>query len=148
MGIVDDVERSADWIAAALRSSGYDADFSGSSLWEIERFFDDQVPDGRAREGGLLSLDVGPRLFAIGAYVGEVIRRGVGGEWQGDDTDPDVEINVELIVDGASCRPVQRVIKRYRNGREDCVATYGAWLGLDVGQRPERPARRRSRLRR
>jgi len=38
----------------------------------------------------------GARLFALGAYAGEVIRRAVGGTWSADDADPEAEINIEL----------------------------------------------------
>lgn len=37
--IVEDVDAGAKWIATALSSSGYKADFTPSSLWEIDRFF-------------------------------------------------------------------------------------------------------------
>jgi hypothetical protein len=60
----------ADWIAAALTSSGYAADFSPSSLREVERFFEDQSADGKLRRGGLLAEDTSKRVFAIGAYTG------------------------------------------------------------------------------
>ncbi len=117
---------SAEWIAKALTVSGYKADFSIESLREVDRFFDEQVPDGHARPDGLLSRDVGARLFALGSYVGEVIRRASGGEWQGDDKDPRAEINIALrLKDGTTLWPVQRVMKRFKNGREDGVYVYG-----------------------
>ena len=137
--ITEDIHVGADWIAKALSSSGYAADFSPPSLWEIDRFFDDHSRNGEAVPGGLLGNDLGCRLFSIGAYVGEVIRRSVGGEWRGDDSDPQAEINIELVVAGSTCWPVQRVMKRFKNGAEDGVAAYGTGLGLDVGHEPERP---------
>jgi hypothetical protein len=143
VGIVEDAQTSAEWIAAALTSSGYRADFSASSLWELERFFDEQAPDGRARSRGLLSTDLGARLFGLGAYLGEVIRRDVGGEWHGDDADPAAEVNVELrMPDGSRIWPIQRVMKRYHNGDEDSIAAYGVALGLPIGARPASRPRR------
>lgn len=138
--ITEDIDVAADWIAKALSSSGYAADFSPSSLWEIDRFFDEHSKSGEAIPGGLLSDDLGSRLFSIGAYVGEVIRRSIGGEWHGDDSDPQAEINVELVVADSTCWPVQRVMKRFKNGAEDGIAAYGAGLGLDVGRKSEKPA--------
>src|SRR5690242_17212556 len=67
MGIVDDVGDAAQWMAEALTSSKYLADFAPSSLWEIERFFEEQAPDGQARARGLLSEGLGTRLFGVGA---------------------------------------------------------------------------------
>jgi hypothetical protein len=142
MGIVQDIGVAADWIASALVSSGYKANFSAESLWEIDRFFDEHSAAGRAKPGGLLSEDLGSRIFAIGAYVGEVIRRSKGGEWKGDDADPQAEINVVLSLSGgAQCWPVQRVMKRFKNGSEDGIASYALGLGVEIGPRPEPPPR-------
>ena len=132
-GIVEDAAQSAGWIATALNSSGYSADFSANSLAEVDRFFDEHAKNGVPRKGGLLATDRGPRLFAAGAYVGEVLRRALGGEWQPDSSDPDSEIGLSLVLsNGTTVWPVQRVMKRYANGREDSIAAYGAGLGLDV----------------
>jgi hypothetical protein len=131
--MVDEVQASAEWIASALSGSGYRADFSPPSLWEIERFFEDHAPGGSARPDGLLGSNVGARLFGLGGYVGEGIRRGLGGAWQADDDDPAAEINVALMLPGGSqIWPVQRVMKRFQNGSEDNVAVYGLVLGLNV----------------
>jgi hypothetical protein len=137
--IKEDIQTSADWISRALSSSGYRADFTAESLWEIDRFFDEQSRDGAAKRGGLLSKSLGQRLFAVGSYMGEVLRRQVGGEWIGDDQDPEAEINVGLLLpDGSVCWPVQRAMKRFKNGAEDGIATWGSFAGLQVGPQPER----------
>ena len=98
--IVDDIDAAANWIATALSSSGYKADFSPASLWEIDRFFDEQSQNGQAVQGRLLSESLGDRIFSVGIYIGEVIRREKGGSWIGDDSDLQVEINVELLLNG------------------------------------------------
>jgi hypothetical protein len=127
--IVTDAIVSAEWIAKALSSSGYRADFSLESLKDVDRFFEEQATDGRPKPGGLLSQQLGSRLFAIGAYVGEVIRRQAGGEWQGDDGDPQAEINVTVqLKTGAVFWPIQRVMKRLKNGPEDGIYAYGIAL--------------------
>jgi hypothetical protein len=132
-----DIDERADWIARALRSSNYRTNFTPQSLWDIDLFFDDHGQNGAPKAGGLLSEQLGPRLFALGAYVGEVIRRSVGGEWQTDDADPRGEINVALkLPDGSVIWPVQRVMKRLKNGPEDAIAAYGHLCGLPVGPKP------------
>jgi hypothetical protein len=137
--ITEDIDRSADWIAHALSSSGYRADFTPQSLWDIDRFFDDHSSGGEANAGGLLSQDLGQRIFAIGSYIGEVARRRLGGEWIANDEDPRAEIALELrFADGARCWPVQRAMKRFKNGAEDSIAVWGSGLGLDVGTSPQR----------
>ena len=75
----EDVERAAKWIANALTSSGYRADFSIESLRDIDRFFDNHCHDSEAVPGGLLEENLGQRVFAMGSYVGETIRRARGG---------------------------------------------------------------------
>ena len=145
--IVEDVGKAAEWIAMALSSSGYRADFTPKSLWEIDRFLDEHSQHGDPVPGGLLSESLGSRVFALGSYVGEVIRRHMGGQWSGDDTDPEAEIGVELrLPDGTICWPIQRVMKRFKNGAEDGIAVYGHALGLPVGEgkvtgRPEKKPR-------
>jgi hypothetical protein len=136
--LIEDIDASAALISHALQSSGYPADFSAQSLWSIDQFFDDNSDHGQPTPGGLLATDLGSRIFALGAYVGEVIRRNAGGTWQANDDDPQNEINVELTLpDGTTIWPVQRVMKRYQNGPEDSIAIYATALGLNVGQAPQ-----------
>lgn len=142
--LIEDIDASAAWIARALQSSGYEADFSAQSLWSIDRFLDENSDRGQPRRDGLLATDLGSRIFALGAYLGEVVRRNAGGTWHANDEDPQGEVNVELVlVDGTKIWPVQRVMKRYKNGPEDGIAAYGAALGLDVGQPPQPRKKRR-----
>jgi hypothetical protein len=136
--IKEDIAAASDWISKALQSSGYRADFTPQSLWEIDRFFDEHTVNGSPKPGGLLAESLGSRLFAIGSYIGEVIRRHRGGDWHGDDTDPKVEINVELrLADDSVCWPIQRAMKRFKNGPEDGIVAYGLGLGVSAGPRPE-----------
>lgn len=133
----DDLPASAEGVSRALQAAGYHADYSPGSLWQIDRFFDENVVSGSAKAGGLLSTELGARLFGIGAYLGEVVRREKGGDWIYDDADPQAEINAKLqLSDGATCWPVQRVMKRFKNGAEDGVAIWAIALGLDVGTPP------------
>jgi hypothetical protein len=128
--MLQDVATMSEWIANALRSSGYQADFSQESLKEIDRFIDDHTSAGTAHPDGLLADGLGKKLFALGAYVGETIRRQRGGIWQADENDPRGEINVALhLSEGGVIWPVQRVIKRFKNGAEDGIAVYGAMIG-------------------
>lgn len=132
-----DIGEAADQIARALRSSNYRANFSPQSLWDIDLFFDDHSENGAPKANGLLSQQLGARLFALGGYVGETIRRNYGGEWHADDADPNGEINISLkLPDGSMIWPVQRVMKRLKNGPEDGIAVYGSAAGLMVGEKP------------
>jgi hypothetical protein len=127
--IVKDTLDAANWAATALPGVGYKADFTLDSLKEIDRLFDEQAPEGTPKPGGLLSDQLGSRIFVLGAYVGEVIRRHYGGEWQGDDADPRAEINVAVrLKSGTILWPMQRVMKRFKNGPEDGIYVYGRFM--------------------
>lgn len=119
--LLQDIMTSKDWIAMALNSSNYAADFSINSFKEIDRFFDEQnTPDG------ILSRNRGQILFALGAYIGEVIISVCGGEWLTDDNDPQGEVNIAVrLKNGTIIFPVQRAMKRYMNGKEDSIYDYG-----------------------
>jgi len=132
--LVEDAVEMAEWISAALRSSGYAADLRPASLRELDRFFDENTRHGRPIQRGLPSKDLGRRVFAIGAYIGEVIRRDLGGEWHGEDSDPHGEVSMELrLPSGRVIWPMQRCMKRLVNGPEDGLAACGVGLGLSAG---------------
>lgn len=138
--ILEDIDAAAGWISEALQSSGYTADFSAASIRELDRFFDEHSNGGEPVVGGLLAEDLGSRVFAIGAYLGEVLRRALGGEWRGDDDDPEAEITVALhLPDGSVCWPVQRAMKRLQNGAEDSLTLYAHTFGVSDGRPPEGP---------
>jgi len=131
--IVEDIKRRPIG-AQALNGSGY--------LRDIDHFFDEHSSRGAAKPGGLLSENLGQRIFAIDSYIGEVARRELGGEWIGNDDDPQAEINVELkFADGMRCWPAQRAMKRLKNGAENGIAARGSGAGLDVGPTPKRATR-------
>jgi hypothetical protein len=133
--IARDARSAAEWIATALSGSGYLMDFSITSLKEIDRFFEEHAPNGTPKPGGLLSEGFGNRMFSIGCYVGEVICRRTGARWQGDDSDPDAEINITVRLNrGQIIWPVQKVLKRFQNGSQDSIYGYG--VALVYFQRP------------
>jgi hypothetical protein len=62
--------------------------------------------------------------------VGEVLRREVKGSWWGDDADPDAEINltIQYADKNGGFWPIQRIMKRYRNGYEDNIWHYALMI--------------------
>ncbi|MFF4978134.1 hypothetical protein [Streptomyces sp. NPDC001083] len=142
----DDILTSARWIARALNSSGYKPDFTPGSLRDVELFMVQHSDHGVAVTGGLLATGLGPRLFALGAYVGETVRQNRGGAWVVDGDGPTAEMNIALhLPDGSAIWPVQRVVRRFHNGPEDDITFYGAALGLtETSPRSRHRFRRRN----
>jgi hypothetical protein len=140
LSVVEGAQKMADMVAAALKHSGYEADFTARSLWELDRFFDEQARKGRPRKWGLLAKDTSLRLFSIGAYLGEVLRRELGGEWEDSDEDGDeAMLNLTLrLPDGRIVRPVQQAVKRLASGRAEALVPFAGELGLEAGPKPQR----------
>ena len=107
--LIDDLELASKWVAKALNSSNYQADYSVESLKEIDRFFKEEN-----RPDGILSKNVGQILFSLGAYVGK---------WVTDDG-KDAEINVQVVLDnGISFLPVVSCMKVYQASEESNLYT-------------------------
>ena len=127
--IYEDIALAADQISAELTTHGYRLDFSLASLAEVDRFLDEHAnPDTHATDT-LLSDRLGPWMFALGSYSGEVLRRAIGGQWRwsGADDDKAASTDTELVlVDGSLVFPLQRVWKRLMHGDDDAMAAWGA----------------------
>lgn len=118
----------ADWTASTLTAYGYRADFSPWSLWEIERFLSTEAPDGRPRPRGLLRKDLDARVSMVGGYVGEVIRRRLGGAWVRDGDHAALD-----LPNGVRIRPVQQVQHRLAAGAAGSLTGYASAIGADPG---------------
>ena len=124
--IVKDAVEAADWMAKSLADWGYKADFSLDSLKDVDRFIDEEAPDGKPKPGGHLAQQFGAHIFGLGAYLGETIRRQGDGQWEGNDRDtwPEVTLAVRLK-SGTVLWPTQRLLKRLENGAENGLYPYG-----------------------
>ncbi len=117
--LLEDIHTQSEWIAKALNSSGYKADFTVDSMKEIDRFIDEQSgPDG------IIQRNRGIIIFSLGAYIGQTVIKVYGGEWETDDNDPsgELEISVKLL-NGFVMWPVQKCIKRCQSP-EDSIYSY------------------------
>jgi len=125
--LLSDIRTSAEWIVRAMNSSGYNVGMTIDSLREIDRFFNEHMNDDThsPNTGGLLSENMGSRLFGVGSLIGEVIIHECGGEWITNDNDEQGEINIAVkLPDGSVIWPVQRVMNRCREGPENDVYNY------------------------
>ena len=123
----EDIKESSQWIVKAFKADGILLDYSIESFIGIDKFFNKHSSNGKARSRSRLSVNLGPILFSIAAYIGEtIIKVAPGSVWITDDNDPEGELNVSLkLPDGAIIFPTQRVMKRFKNGQEDSIYVYG-----------------------
>jgi len=127
MGIlINDIGKSSNWLIKAFKELHKELNYSVESVKLIDDLLDHEINDGQPIPGGLFTNQFGYKCFAIGSYIGEVvIRNSKAAKWQVDDTDNDGEINISLIsANNIVIWPVQRVIKRIQNGREDELFAY------------------------
>jgi hypothetical protein len=107
-------------------------DYSVESLQAIDHALEHNVSTFKSQEAidGALSM--------FGAYLGEVIRRRIGGTWMFDEELPRlVSKNLGCSkLDGITTYPFRKVLKRLRNGEEDSV--YGYALLVCNPNTPER----------
>jgi len=131
----EDIKKMSDWIVGAFKADKLLLDYTPASFRRIDDFFEKHSAGGNAKPKGRLSTNRGPILFAIGSYVGETIIRNVPGSvWRTNDADPEGEINAEIVLpDGTVLWPMQRVIKRFKNGAEDGIYAYGAVVIKEMG---------------
>ncbi len=129
----EDIDNQSDWIVKAFAEDKLKLDYSLKSLIAVDQFFLRHTSDGKAKSGGRLAKNLGDIIFSIGAYVGNTIIRNVPGAiWETDDDAPDGEINVAVkFPDGTVIWPMQRVMKRFKNGIEDSVYVYGYEITKD-----------------
>ncbi len=123
----EDIKGQSDWIVKAFAADGFQLDYTIDSIIEVDRFFSKNMANGKPKKNGRLTgKGFGPILFSIGSYVGETIIRNIkGSEWITDDNDPQGELNVSLkLPDDVQIWPIQKVIKRFKNGSEDAIYPY------------------------
>lgn len=118
--LAEDIPIYAEWAKDNLNKTGYKVGYDLESIKEIERFFNEE-----AEEGGALSGKSGSIMFALGCLIGETVIKIHGGHWETDDKDPQGEINIAVILpDNSVIWPVQRCMKRLKNGAEDNIYDY------------------------
>jgi tetratricopeptide (TPR) repeat protein len=126
---IEIAEQDAVSTARALAGAGYQTDYSLDSLREIDRFLEEQAPQGVAKPGGMLSEHHDERVFALGAYVGEVIRREFDGRWHCPVESAEGAITIEVrLPDGRVVQPVEWVVRRWKQGPSTLL--YGLGLSL------------------
>jgi len=133
--IVEKARNADDWASKKVRESGYKLTWKFESLSEVDRFFDEQSLNGEAKAGGLLSENQTAMLFGLGHFVGEKIINQCGGRWVADSEAPNSGNDLSIILPGGSqVWPIEKVIKRFRNGKEDSLLAYAQAISRLMSQ--------------
>jgi hypothetical protein len=125
-----DIKKQSDWIVKSFKTDFLWLDYTIESFKQIDQFFNLHSKDGQPVEDGRLAQNTGLILFSIGSYVGETLIKNIPGSvWVTDDNDLEGEINASVLFpDSGQVWPMQKVIKRFRNGEIDGIYAYGALL--------------------
>lgn len=124
--LIKDIKESSAWLITAFQSLNITLDYSMDSVKYIDAVLEKEFIEGKPRPNGLFVDNLGGKLFAIGAYVGEVIVKNANNSfWKVNNDDPHGEINATIVGDtGWEVWPMQRVMKRIQNGSEDALGAY------------------------
>jgi hypothetical protein len=115
---------------AAAKKMGYTLDHSEESIAVLEEYVSDihqflKSPECEWTENMKWGVAI-----QIGGYLGEIIRRVHGGDWQPAAKGPDlVGYNPALVVGSVTMTPVAKVIKRFDDGISDHLGQYYATAG-------------------
>jgi len=125
--LLEDIKKYSSWTIEIFKSDGFELDYSMNSLIEIDKFIQKHTKNGQPIKGGKLFKNYGGKIFSIGSYIGETLIQNVtDSKWITNDEDPDGEVNIEVkLANGTRCWPVQRLMKRIKNGLEDGIYPYG-----------------------
>lgn len=123
----EDIKAGSEWIVEAFAYDGFKLDYTIESLVEVDRFFKENMKNDKPKiDGRLYGKGFGPKLFSIGSYIGETIIKNVNSaEWITDDNDELGEVNVSIkLPNDIYIWPIQKVMKRFKNGSEDSIYPY------------------------
>jgi hypothetical protein len=123
----EDIITQSNWIIKAFAADKLKLDYSIESFIQIDKFLIKHTINGQAKPNGRLTNNLGSVLFSIASYVGETIIKNVhGANWETDDDNTDGEMTISIkMPDGVVIFPVQRMMKRFKNGIEDSIYVYG-----------------------
>jgi hypothetical protein len=103
------------------RESGYELDYSGESLRTVEQIIDAEFADWRPWRRGKAKKAAVPVASLVGAYVGEVMVRNLGGMWGWM---PEYDVAAVQTPAGGWTSPPAKAQKRFVNGKEDDLVFY------------------------
>ena len=121
-----------------IEARGIRLDYSMASLATLDQYVSDTFGGaGLARTTSQWRPDADARrwIALLGSYVGEVVRRRLGGGWADDPDNPKMPLFVRLELDGrAVVLPLERAYLRLKNGGLDGFEDFGNELLKQLGE--------------
>ena len=131
--LMEEIPKAEAWLKENMERFGQPLDGTHESFAVLDVFFEEQC-----KPGGLLAGKVRymkNQLFAVGAYVGQVLVNELGGTWVTDDKAREGEaLSGVQLPDGRMARPVQRAIRCFN--REPGYTFVDFW---DIVSNPPKP---------
>jgi Uncharacterised protein family (UPF0167) len=117
----DSTKYLADEFVGLMRDLDLQLDFSEQSLQTLEEMIEQQFGDWRPWRTGKVARKHLPVASLVGAYVGEVMIRHLGGHWGWM---PDFDVAAVQLPSGTWTSPPAKAQERFSNGKEDDLVSY------------------------
>jgi len=104
-----------------MRELDWQLDYSEQSIQTLEAMIERQFADWRPWRIGKVAKKNLPVASLVGAYLGEVMIRNVGGRWGWM---PEFDVAAVQLPSGIWTSPPAKAQKRFVNGKEDDLAFY------------------------
>ena len=115
------MKRLADEFVRLMRELDWELDFSERSVRTLEEMIERQFEDWRPWRSGKVAKKSLPVASLVGAYLGEVMIRHIGGHWGWM---PDFDVAAVQLPSGTWTSPPAKAQKRFVNGEEDDLVVY------------------------
>ena len=116
-----DMKRLADEFVGLMRELDWQLDYSEQSVQTLEEMIESQFADWRPWRGGKVAKKNFPVASLVGAYLGELMIRNVGGRWGWM---PEFDVAAVQLPSEIWTSPPSKAQKRFVNGPEDDLAFY------------------------
>jgi hypothetical protein len=116
-----DMKRIAEEFVREMRELDWELDYAEESVQMLEEMIERQFADWRPWRRGKAAKKNVPIASLVGAYLGELIIRHIGGHWGWM---PDFDVAAVQLPNGTWTSPPAKAQKRFVNGREDDLVAY------------------------
>lgn len=107
-------------------------DYSVESLRLIEDYINKNSTGSKFKKNSFFASDTDSKTFALGAYLGEVIRKNsVGVRWNTENSESPIDY-IQETPDGSKAFTINKAFKRIYNGEEDSIHHFAVVMLRDL----------------